>query len=498
MSASPAPLPRVERSSLATALIITRREVKDSLRDWRIMTPIFILTLVFPALMNFTAQLATDWVARYNAPIVGERLIPFLLMIVGFFPISFSLVIALETFVGEKERNSIEPLMSMPVTDQELYMGKMLAALFVPLLASYLGITVYLVSLYIFVGWRADFWLLTQMFLLTTTEGLVMVSGAVVVSSQTTSVRAANLLASFIIIPMTLLLQVESILLFWGNYNVIWLIILGLLVVDLILIRMGVRIFNREEILSKEMDELNLKSIWRDFKGHFLRPPAQPNRRNKTEAVPFSLLRVWRQDIPQLLASHKLPLGLVVLLLTGSAIGGAFFAPHYPLPPDSLNLNNLQTGAFDQANLTGFLPGFTPAGILLHNMRVLVLSALLGIFSFGALAVILVMASMALVGYFAGAAGLAGHNSAMFLATFILPHGLFEIMAVMISTAFALRMGAALIAPPEGLDVGQGFLYTLANFTKIFIFVVIPLLLIAAVIETQITPLLVYRVYGGG
>ena len=36
-----------------------------------------------------------------------------------------------------------------------------------------------------------------------------MVTGAVVVSSQTTSTRAANLLASFIIIPMTLIINGE-------------------------------------------------------------------------------------------------------------------------------------------------------------------------------------------------------------------------------------------------------------------------------------------------
>ena len=56
-----------------------------------------LLTLFFPLLMNFTAQTAVDFVTHYGAPIIAERLIPFLLMVVGFFPISISLVIALET-----------------------------------------------------------------------------------------------------------------------------------------------------------------------------------------------------------------------------------------------------------------------------------------------------------------------------------------------------------------------------------------------------------------
>ena len=115
---------------------IARRELRDTLRDWRIIFPIVGLTLLFPWLMNWTAQTAVEFVQRQNADIIGERLIPFLLMVVGFFPMSFSLVIALETFVGEKERRSIEPLLSMPITDLELYLGKMIAATALPLIVA--------------------------------------------------------------------------------------------------------------------------------------------------------------------------------------------------------------------------------------------------------------------------------------------------------------------------------------------------------------------------
>ncbi|RMG85522.1 MAG: hypothetical protein D6712_09250, partial [Chloroflexi bacterium] len=87
------------RTTLSNALIITRREVRDSFRDWRILVPIIILTFLFPFLAQFVAGRFADFVAGYGAELIGERTIPFLLMIVGFFPISMSLVIALETFV---------------------------------------------------------------------------------------------------------------------------------------------------------------------------------------------------------------------------------------------------------------------------------------------------------------------------------------------------------------------------------------------------------------
>jgi uncharacterized membrane protein SpoIIM required for sporulation/ABC-type transport system involved in multi-copper enzyme maturation permease subunit len=448
-----------DRYSLNTALIITWREVRDNLRDWRIVVPILTLTLVFPFLMDFTAHVARDFVVRYGGEnaIIAERLNPFLLLIVGFFPITFSLVIALETFVGEKERNSLEPLLSTPVSDGELYLGKMLAALILPLSASYLGITTYLVGLYLTMGWLPPFSLVGQILLLTTVEGLVMVSGAVIVSSQTTSVRAANLLASFIIIPMALMVQVQSIIMFWGRYQVIWWVIGGLVVVDLILVRMGMRIFNREEIL------------W-----------------------------MYVHDIPTLIRSHGLPLLVVLISLAGAALLGGFYATHYPVPEGIIALDSLPQDAFENLPEIDFLPRFNVTGIFLNNLRSLLLAGVLAVFSFGALALILLMIPVALIGFFAVEVAILGYSPWVFLAAFILPHGVIELPAAIIATAFALRVGAALVSPPAGLDVGQGLLLVLADFVKVFFLLVVPLLLIAAVIEVHLTPQIVLALYGGG
>lgn len=489
----------LNRSSLDAALIITRRELRDSLRDWRIVIPIIILTLVFPFLMDFTATTARNFVLRYGGAnaIIAERLNPFLLMIVGFFPISFSLVIALETFVGEKERSSLEPLLSMPISDNELYLGKMLAALLLPLVASYLGIMVYLSGLYLTLRWLPDFALLSQIVLLTSVEALVMVSGAVVVSSQTTSVRAANLLASFIIIPMALLVQAESLLMFWGQYNVLWWIVVGLLVVDLILVRMGVRIFNREEILAKEMDDLKIKSIWRDFWGYFLRPPALANQRDHAASARFDLRRIYMHDIPTLMRAQWLPLVVVLITLMGGGVFGGYYATRHPFPPGLIQLDSLPTDAFENLSSIDILPDFSTAGIFFNNVRAVMLGAVLGIFSFGALALILLMIPLTLVSFFTVEVALLGYSPWVFVAAFILPHGIIELPAAIIGTAFALRLGAALVSPPTGLDVGQGFLLVLADFCKIFFFLVVPLLLVAAFIEANLTPQIVLALYSG-
>jgi len=486
------------------AWIIARRELRDTLRDWRILTPILILTLVFPWLMNWTAQVAIDFVERRNAAIIGERFIPFLLMIVGFFPISFSLVIALETFVGEKERRSIEPLLSMPITDLELYLGKMMAATALPLMGSVLGISVYLGGLYATIGYSPPLELLVQIFVLNIIAALVMVSGAVVVSSQTTSVRAANLLASFIIVPMALLIQAESVVMFWGNHDTLWIIALGLLVVMFILIRMGVRTFNREEILGREIDELNLRRTGRLLRHFFLQapggsgpPPAGPVQVAPPLRLARWLGRVYRHDLPYLLRHNGLPVAIVLLFLVVAAVAGWAYVEKYPLPQGLLNLESLSEQDFDSLSSVSFLPSLTTGGIFLHNVEVLLLAGVLAAISLGVVAILMLMVPIAIVSFLGGQVAWMGYSAATFLGAFVLPHGLFEVPAAVIATAFAMRIGASVTAPREGLTVGEGLLAAVADFFKVFLFLVVPLLLLAAFVEANLTPQIVIWVYGG-
>src|SRR5437660_11516811 len=62
---------------------------------------------------------------------------------VVFIPASFSLVLALESFVGERERTTLEVLLSTPLRESEIYAGKIVAVLAVSLVLSYGGRVVY-------------------------------------------------------------------------------------------------------------------------------------------------------------------------------------------------------------------------------------------------------------------------------------------------------------------------------------------------------------------
>jgi uncharacterized membrane protein SpoIIM required for sporulation/ABC-type transport system involved in multi-copper enzyme maturation permease subunit len=468
--------------ALRLVFVIVRREVRDQFRDWRILFPIVGLTLVFPFIMNWTAQQMLDFTSRYGATLIADRMVPFLLMIVGFFPISVSLVIALESFVGEKERNSIEPLLNSPLKDWQLYLGKLISSTVPPLVSSYLGMLVYLTGLILNHVTFPEPIIMVQVVVLTTVQAIMMVAGAVVVSTQATSVRAANLLSSFIVIPVAFLIQWESLVLFWGNIETLWWVVLGVVVFTILLVRIGMVHFQREELLGREIDVLKFRWIWGVFWQEFIGGAANP-------------LDWYRRVLPRSVRGLIVPLWIVAGLV-GLSLGlGASLVNTYPF---LISADKLKDAGSSLSQLSQLLPVFqvgSIVGIWWQNVRVLLISMVLGVFTFGVLGVMPLMATMAISGYLGDMLSLSGVALLPILALF-LPHGIFEIPAAMLATAAVLRAGAVLATPIPGKTIGEVWLATLANWLQLMIGIIMPLLVVAALIEVLVTPQIAILVLG--
>lgn len=477
---------RSSRNDLSLALLITRREVRDSFRDWRVIIPIIMLTLIFPLLATFTARVLLNFTSRYGAELVGYRLTPFLLLVVGFFPMSFSLVIALETFVGEKERKSLEPLLATPLTNTQLYLGKMLAAIIPPMSTSYLGIIVYVLGLVIFSQWTVSWSLFVQILAISTVQGVVMVAAAVIVSSQTNTVRAANLLASFIIIPMALLLQVEAIVLFWGNSSGLWWIVLALVVTAAIFIRLGIQIFNREELLGQDIDQLRLVWISRQFWNRFL-------ARDLYDHIPNPI--TWYRQLLGKIPELRLPAATLFLSLIGGLALGYFLAHYYSI---GSTLAGDITGASIAENSSNLGAVFStlPKTIFMQNVRVILIVAFLGIFTLGVTDVLIFMIPWVIVGLLGGLLAQVGENPVTFFLATILPHALIEVPALLLAIGAALRWHASIMARPPNGSISQQWIDSAADFWQVFVGLAIPLLIIAAFVEAYVTPQITSLVYG--
>jgi uncharacterized membrane protein SpoIIM required for sporulation/ABC-type transport system involved in multi-copper enzyme maturation permease subunit len=465
-------------TKLRPVWLVAGRELKDQFRDWRVIAPMLILVIAFPFLMNEFAKQTVDFLNQYEANLILDRFVPFSIMIIGFFPITISLVVALESFVGEKERGTIEPILSAPLDDWQLYFGKLLVGMATPLVASYLSIALYLVLVV-----RQDLnmpspMVMTQLFLLTTAHAALMVSAAIVISVQSTSVKAANLLASFIVIPVALLMQGEAVLLFWGNERVLWLAIAGVLIISMLLIRVGIAHFEREYLLGREIDVINLRWIWKTFWANFM--GGAKSFWGWYGGVFLSMRRIAPAVLAvTLVALVSLWLGYDWIMVNVSDV------IHRATPE---RLQKIEASIDQLPDLTNMGDSINAPFLFINNTRAVALIFVLGLFSFGVLGILLYMLNIGIIGGLYALIELLGMNPLPMFVAGVLPHGIFELPALMIGSAVALYIGAALVTPQTGKSMGEVLIELLADWVKIFLGIVIPLLAVAAVIEAYVTP----------
>ncbi|HET9913217.1 MAG TPA: stage II sporulation protein M [Anaerolineales bacterium] len=470
------------RHNLSAIWMVARREFTDQFRDWRIVVPMLVLVSVFPFIADDTTRQAINFMNRYGGSIILDNLIPFVVLVIGFFPLSFTLVVALESFVGEKERGTIEPLLSSPLDDMHMYLGKLLVGITTPLAFSYASIGIYLVL----VSRRAvEFpsgYMLALIFLLTFAHAVLMVSSAIVISVQATTIRSANLLASFVVVPVAFLLQAETFLIFWGNEDVLWFAIVGVTLLAALLVRLGLSHFRREYLLGREIDTLNFKLIGRAFRDRFI-------------GQATSVFEWYRTELPLTLKGLRRPLwivlGLAVIAGIASYVWVVTNVPAYlDLSPD--RMEKFRTLIADNlANLDALDERLPVPVLFYHNARTQIVLLLLGLVSFGTLGLTLFIGNIALVGGLLGGAQLIGYSPWLVFVTGILPHGLFELSAFFLATAAVLKVGAQLVTPQPDKSLGEILLLSLADWCRVFVGIVLPLLAIAALVEIYITPQLI-------
>lgn len=474
-------------NKLRPVWLLAGRELRDQLRDWRVLLPMMILTLIFPFLMNEFARETVDFLNQYNANLVLDRLVPISVMIIGFFPITVSLVVALESFVGEKERGTIEPLLTAPFDDWQLYFGKLLVGVVTPLAASYTSIGLYLWMIHRQGLTFPDGLVMLQLMLLTTAHAVLMVSAAIVISVQSTSVKAANLLASFIVIPVAILMQGEAVLLFWGSETVLWLAIAGVAIISLLLIRVGIAHFEREYLLGREIDTLNLRwvlrTFWKNFKGD-----AHSLREWYSRTVRDSLQRV-------------LPAFLLIVVLAGVSVWLSYTwtidnASETISKASTKDLAKLEENIEELPDLASMREHLSASFLFMNNTRSMVVIFLAGLTSFSVLGVMIYMLNIALIGGVYAILELLGISPVPIFLAGILPHGIFELPALMLGSAVVLYIGAVFVTPQTGKSMGEVIVEMLADWAKIFAGVVVPLLAIAALIEAYVTPEILLRVLG--
>ncbi|MEI6776613.1 MAG: ABC transporter permease subunit [Chloroflexales bacterium] len=478
-------------------LLIARRELIEVISDWRVLIPLSVLTLALPGGLVAATSFALSFVKSES--ILGQ-LVPFAALLVGFVPASFALITAIESFVGERERNSLESLLSMPISDRSLYAGKLISALLVPLIGSLLAMAVFLglmclyfPSLYFLAMTPA---LLIQITLMIVIITLLLVSGAVVISSHASSIRAATLLASAVLVPTAVVIQIQAPLFIAARFDTIWYVMAALTVITVALIRSGLASFNREEILSREHEDAGLWQVMNTYLIFYREYQPAGTAPRMYAGLPFSPRRFYRSELPALLRELRLPLAFALIAAIGGLLLGGTVG------------TNFRVSAFDQAfKQIGHPPTASlllALSVFANNIRVSIFSNLFSAFSFGIFAFLVPAVAFGQIGFISSSLisrggswlALGAGSPLQFVLAYVLPHGIVELPVFVLSAALGLRIGAALLAPPPGFSAGQNLLWSLAAFAKTWVLIILPLVALGSLIEGLVTPLVIRGLYG--
>ena len=183
---------------------------------------------------------------------VNQFLILFMMM-----PMMIPVTIAAYSIVGEKTTRSLEPLLATPITTTELLTGKSLAAVIPAIAATWAGFIVFAVGAALIVNnplvlkaLLDPMWLIAVV-IVGPLMALMAVNASIMISSRVTDPRVAEQLSMVVIVPVLALFFGQISGLFIINSTLILLIAVILVLVDILLVYMAVKVFQRENILTR-------------------------------------------------------------------------------------------------------------------------------------------------------------------------------------------------------------------------------------------------------
>lgn len=180
----------------------------------------------------------------------------FLIFVVGLTPIMGSMAAAAQSIVGEKQARTLEPLLATPLTTVELLAAKVLAAAALGGIITTACFAMYAAGIAVLAerGVAAILFTprsLTVAFVLCPLTMLVAMQLAVCASARANDARAAQQVASLVVLPLTGVMVGQMVGALLLTPAVLIGAALGLVAVNLVLLRVAVALFDRETILTR-------------------------------------------------------------------------------------------------------------------------------------------------------------------------------------------------------------------------------------------------------
>ncbi len=216
-----------------------------------------LLAWLLPRVVTSGVSGAADATAQLAGPIgFRVRLLDQFRFFVLLIPAMVANVFATLSIVEEKVTGTLEPLLATPVRTWELLSGKVLAGAIPAVLAAWISTGVFLAASWA-LGWGGLLpdvvdaaWVLAIVLLTPVVSTLSFLLG-VIGSSRAGDVKSAQNLAVLIVLPLLAIIAVQVTGLV--QFTATWTIVLaaGTILLDVAVLRIAVRLFDRESILVR-------------------------------------------------------------------------------------------------------------------------------------------------------------------------------------------------------------------------------------------------------
>jgi len=184
--------------------------------------------------------------------LAGPFMLFFLLM-----PLAIPVAIAAYSIVGEKTTHSLEPLLATPVSTGELILGKGLAAALPAIAATWLSFAIFLIGARFVAASDRVYAFITQpmwffaVLLLAPLLTVTSVNVTIWISSRVNDPRAAEQLGVMVMLPLLVVVFGQMAGVITISLTSILIASAVMLVIDIAMIGLGVKLSQRETILTR-------------------------------------------------------------------------------------------------------------------------------------------------------------------------------------------------------------------------------------------------------
>jgi ABC-2 type transport system permease protein len=188
----------------------------------------------------------------FQVYLVSQFMMMFMLI-----PLAIPITIAAYSIVGEKNTRSLEPLLATPITTMELLVGKSLAAVIPAVVATYGSFMVFILGAWLVIPSRnvllafLDLRWLIAIFIVGPLMAVLAVNLSLMISSRVNDPRAAEQISMVVIVPVLGMFFGQMAGLFVLNKQIISIAGLILFLLDIFVVYLAVRVFDREAILTR-------------------------------------------------------------------------------------------------------------------------------------------------------------------------------------------------------------------------------------------------------